>query len=243
MIKFLFSPSESKVEGGEGVFDASRLLFGEHPTRRRIITTYENFVHTASKDEISKLFGLKEVGSFDLSKSIYDKEVLKAVERYSGVAYKHLNYPGLNKNEQHYIDSSVIIFSNLFGAIRASDRIPFYRLRQGEKVDGVAFEKIYKDELSSQLDEYLDGFDIVDLRASFYQKFYDIKSLYLSMKFVKNNKVVSHYAKAYRGAILRECAIKNVKNLSDLMSMPLDGLKIKEILQRQKQTEIVYEII
>lgn len=125
----------------------------------------------------------------------------------------------------------------------SESKVPLYRLKQGEKVDGVAFEKIYKKEFSSMLEDYLEGFDIVDLRAGFYKKFYEVKSPYLSMKFVKNNRVVSHYAKAYRGAILRECAIKNVRNLSDLMSMPLNGLKVKEILQKQKQTEIVYEIV
>jgi cytoplasmic iron level regulating protein YaaA (DUF328/UPF0246 family) len=242
LIKFLFSPSEAKVDGGSGSFDLKGLLFSQNCKREEIVALYDEFITHASDSELSQLFGLKEIDD-KLRVPLEKRAVLKAIERYSGVAYEHLNYMGLNSTQQNYIDDRVIIFSNLFGHLRASDMIPIYKLKQGEKLDGVALEKVYKKEFSKELDELLEEADIVDLRAVFYKKFYDVKSKSLSMKFIKNNKVVSHYAKAYRGLVLKECAVNNIKSSDELISMPLEGLKVKEIVERKKESEVVYEII
>ena len=46
---------------------------------------------------------------------------MKSIQRYSGIAFDALCYESLNKEEQNYIDNNVIIFSNLFGPIKAND--------------------------------------------------------------------------------------------------------------------------
>ena len=48
---------------------------------------------------------------------------MKAIERYDGVAYDYLKYSDLNNDEKDYIDFNVIIFSNLYGPILASDKV------------------------------------------------------------------------------------------------------------------------
>ena len=85
--------------------------------------------------------------------------------------------------------------------------------------------------------------DIIDLRAGFYEKFYKINKPYTTMKFIKDGKVVSHWAKAYRGVILKLIAINNIKTIDELMNMQIENLKIEEITKQKLNTQIVYSII
>ena len=62
------------------------------------------------------------------------------------------------------------------------------------------------------------------------------------MKFIKDGKVVSHWAKAYRGIILKLIARNEIKTIDDLMNMQIENLKIEEIKKQKNKTEIVYSI-
>ena len=168
---------------------------------------------------------------------------MKAINRYDGVAFDYLEYSKLNKNEQDYIDNNVLIFSNLFGPISSGDLIPDYKLKQGETFNNLKIEKFYNDNFSQILDEYLQNEDIIDLRAGFYEKFYKINKPYTTMKFIKDGKVVSHWAKAYRGIILKLLSMNKIKTIDELMSMQINNLKIEEIKKQNNKTEIVYSII
>ena len=65
----------------------------------------------------------------------------------------------------------------------------------------------------------------------------------VTMKFIKEGKVVSHWAKAYRGVILKLIAINNIKTIDELMNMQIENLKIEEITKQKLNTQIVYSII
>ena len=62
------------------------------------------------------------------------------------------------------------------------------------------------------------------------------------MKFLKDGKTVSHWAKAYRGIILKEMAKHLVMDENNLQSMDIENLSIVEIKQIKNKKEIVYEI-
>jgi cytoplasmic iron level regulating protein YaaA (DUF328/UPF0246 family) len=135
-----------------------------------------------------------------------------------------------------------LIFSNIFGVIKASDLIPDYKLKQGESFNNLKIEKFYSDNFSKAIDDYLKDEDILDLRAGFYEKFYTIKKPYKTLKFIKDGKVVSHFAKAYRGEILKIIAQNSVKTFEDFMNLELKNLKLEEIKEQKLKTEIVYSI-
>lgn len=244
-MKILFSPSETKNSGGfNKSFDSSTFIFPEiYSFREEILNKYNNFIKTASKAQLEKLFGTKKdeiINSY--KKDIFQSPIMKAILRYEGVAYDYLEYKVLDRNEQKYIDENVLIFSNLFGVLKASDEIPDYKLKQGETFENLKIEKFYFDSFSSKLDELLKDEDIIDLRAGFYEKFYQIKKPYTTMKFIKDGKVVSHWAKAYRGIILRLLAQNNIQNIDQLMSMEIENLSIEEIKKQKLKTEIIYSI-
>ena len=245
-MKILFSPSETKIAGGKEIpFDKNSFIFPElFEKRMEIVKQYNDFILNASKEELIKLFGTKKEDVLaQYSKDLFKTPTTKVIQRYDGVAFDYLEYTKLNSSEQSYIDKNVLIFSNLFGPISSGDLIPDYKLKQGETFDNIKIEKFYNENFSSILDETLKDEDIIDLRAGFYEKFYKIKKPYTTMKFIKDGKVVSHWAKAYRGVILKLLAINNIKTIDELMNMQIPNLKIEEIKKQKEKTEIVYSII
>lgn len=246
-MKILFSPSEAKLKGGENKkLDKNSFIFPElYDKRVEAVNEYQKFINNASNEQLAKLFGTKKQDVIDNYKgNLLEKELIKVIDRYDGVAFDYLKYKELNKKEQKYIDNNVMIFSNLFGPILAGDfGLPDYKLKQGEKIGELALEKFYNENFTDVIDKYLKDEAIIDLRAGFYEKFYKIKQPYVTMKFIKDGKVVSHWAKAYRGIILREMAIHSVESISELMNLQIENLNINEIKKQKNKTEIVYDII
>ena len=245
-MKILFSPSETKRAGGAEIpFDKNSFIFPElFEKRLEIVNSYNEFILNATKDELIRVFGVKKDEVINqYKKDIFKMPTIKAMLRYEGVAFDYLEYEKLTLVEQNYIDENVLIFSNIFGPIRASDLIPDYKLKQGETFDDLKIEKFYCDNFSQKVDEYLQNDDIIDLRAGFYEKFYQIKTPYTTMKFIKDGKVVSHWAKAYRGTILKLLAKNSIKTIKELMNMQIENLKIEEIKKQKNKTEIVYSIL
>lgn len=242
-MKILLAPSETKKEGGQNNFDLNSLLFNElTSTRKNLLYHYINVLQQKDMNQLSKMFGLKkEADILYHAKEIVHELTMKAIERYTGVAFDYLDYNSLDKVSQTYIDEHVILCSNLFGFLRADDQIPKYRLKQGEAIGALKPEKLYKKQ-SHLMEEYLENEDILDLRAGFYDKFYKPTKAYTTLKFIKEGKVVSHWAKAYRGIVLREIAKAQIENLEDFMKLPIENLSIDEIQTKKNKTEIIYTI-
>lgn len=241
----LFAPSEGKREGGtDPSLNNTSLLFCKlYPKRLEIIKEYELLTQSGNDMELSELFGIKNPVEFQRYKIPFDiAPTMKAIERYDGVAYDYLNYASLPSQAQSYIDSNVILFSNLFGPIRAADLIPDYKLKQGSGIGSLAPEKHYKKYFTEALDEMIGGREILDIRAGFYDKFYIPKNKTVTLKFLKEGKVVSHWAKAYRGVVLREAALHQVKSIQELLAVNIQGLMLNEIRETKKSKEVIYTI-
>ena len=243
-MKILLAPSETKRSGGDLSFDPNTLLFDALlPHRIKLLHTYTNVLQKGDIPTLSKMFGLKkESDILKYKRDIIHELTMKAIERYTGVAFDYLDYEELEPSAQTYIDEHVILFSNLFGPIRASDFIPEYKLKQGEAVADIKVEKFYHEHSADLMEAYLEDEEILDLRAGFYDKFYKPQKEYTTLKFIKDGKVVSHWAKAYRGIVLREIAKAQIKNIEDFMKLPIEGLSIFEIQTKKNKTEIIYTI-
>jgi cytoplasmic iron level regulating protein YaaA (DUF328/UPF0246 family) len=243
-MKILLAPSETKKSGGENSFDPGILLFNElNPHRIKLLHTYTNVLQKGDIPTLSKMFGLKkETDILKYKRDIIHELTMKAIERYTGVAFDYLGYEKLNETSQEYIENHVILFSNLFGPIRADDLIPEYKLKQGEAVGEIKVERFYNEHSADLMENYLSGEEILDLRAGFYDKFYKPKKAYTTLKFIKDGKVVSHWAKAYRGIVLREIAKAGVETIEAFMNLPIEDLSIQEIQVKKNKTEIIYEI-
>jgi cytoplasmic iron level regulating protein YaaA (DUF328/UPF0246 family) len=246
-MKILFAPSEAKHPGGSGApFSKESFLFPQlFDKRREFLQHYQGYIDSAATEQLQKLFGTKKPEVIErYAHDLFSAPTMKAIERYDGVAFDHLDYGSLDADAQNYVDANLVIFSNLFGPVLAGDRgLPEYKLKQGEKVSKLAPEKFYKEHFSKALDSYLAEEEVLDLRAGFYDKFYKITKPYTTMKFLKNGKSVSHWAKAYRGTVLRRMAQEGIESIRQLEAMEIENLMIEEIKTIKNKTELVYRIV
>lgn len=245
-MKILFSPSEAKTAVSSNKFiDRGDFIFPNlYEKRCEILKIYDDFLQKATAKKISKLFGVKNLTDEpSLRESLFKKGAIKAVLRYDGVAYKHLDYRSLDSAAQGFIDKNTLIFSNLFGPVLAADALPEYKLKQGERIDGLNLEEFYRQNFSGEIDGWLGDDDILDLRAEFYEKFYRIRKPFATFKFLKNGKVVSHYAKAYRGIVLRQVAQKGVKNFDELCKMDIENLRLIDVKKTGPKSEFLVQIV
>ena len=245
-MKILFSPSEAKTAVSSNKFiDRGDFIFPNlYEKRCEILKIYDDFLQKATVEKISKLFGVKNLTDEpSLRESLFKKGAIKAVMRYDGVAYKHLDYRSLDSAAQDFIDKNTLIFSNLFGPVLAADALPEYKLKQGERIDGLNLEEFYRQNFSGEIDGWLGDDDILDLRAEFYEKFYRIRKPFATLKFLKNGKVVSHYAKAYRGIVLRQVAQNGVKNFDELCKMDIENLRLIDVKKTGPKSEFLVQIV
>jgi cytoplasmic iron level regulating protein YaaA (DUF328/UPF0246 family) len=240
-VKILFSPSEGKsIKKEFEPINKDSFIFPElYEKREVVLKEYDKYIHSLNDEELNQFFGIKNGCEYVVN--IFEESTCKAIERYDGVAYDYLEYSLLDENLQKYIDENTLIFSNLFGVVRADDKLPFYRMKQGKNLPNIEIDKYYKKEFSLALDEYLADEVVLDLRAGYYDKFYKPKN-YITMKFIKNGKVVSHWAKAYRGIVLKEMAKNQIQTEKDLLNLQIDKLILIEIQETKNKKTIIYEI-
>ncbi len=245
-MKILFSPSETKLPDGinSSISKDSFFLQDFYTQRELVLTSYQEYIQNSDDMTLQKLFGIKKENDLLQNRSIdlFNDPTMKAVQRYTGVAYEYLNYNSLTIDDQIFINNNMIIFSNLFGPILAKDEIPYYKLKQGQKLNDFVVEKFYFENFKIALDNYLQNEFIIDLRAGFYLKFYKLQQPYITMKFIKGGKVVSHWAKAYRGIIVKELAKHQPMNEKTFTEINFENLNIIEIQKSGYKTEYIYEI-
>ena len=240
MLKILFSPSEGKNSGGS---ETQKDLFGAVNARDEILQSYNATVLSKDEEKIKALFGIKKFSDCEAYVcDVFNSPLMMAIERYQGVAYDYLKYSEHNASTQKYLQDKTIIFSNLYGPILGGDTIANYKVKQGNNIGEIVPDKFYKERFTYQLDLYLNNDEILDLRAGYYDKFYKLTKPYTTLKFLKGGKTVSHWAKAYRGIVLRELAKHKINSMNEFMALEIEGLSIHEIKTIKNKTEIIYNI-
>lgn len=241
MLKILFSPAEGKKSGGN---ETKKELFGSNSAREGILSDYNAILKRGDENEIKELFGFKKFSDCEpYINDIFNSSLMCAIERYDGVAYDYLDFNSLETEAKEYAKSNTIIFSNLYGPLLGGDTIANYKVKQGNNISSFVPDRFYKDRFSYQLDLYLANSEILDLRAGYYDKFYEIKKPHTTLKFLKDGKTISHWAKAYRGLVLKAVAQKSINSMEEFMALEIESLSVSEIKVIKNKTEIVYNIM
>ncbi|MDE5603537.1 MAG: YaaA family protein, partial [Helicobacter sp.] len=143
----LFSPSEKKKTSHLQEIKTKEGFYRDFLTLnlKEILNSYCSFLASASDEELKNLLGVKnlDINEIALLQNIFKTPLLKAILRYDGVAFRALDYENLALNSQKYIDRAVLIFSNLFGLLRANDFIPYYDVKQGSGFLDFESKKFY----------------------------------------------------------------------------------------------------
>jgi len=238
-MKILLAPAETKQSGGDNSALDSNTFYD---FQNIILNSYEEHIKNSSIEELSIWFGLKNLKEVKRYKrSIKDLPTLKAIKRYTGVAFEAISYNDLNISAKEFIDTNVYIYSNLFGILKADTLIPEYKFKQGSILPNINNEKFYKEHLKDILSKSL-GDEILDLSATYYTKYYKPSTNVITYKFLKDGKVVSHWAKHYRGNMVKQIALNNINSFEKLLNFRFDGLELKEIQEKKNIKTIVMNI-
>lgn len=131
-----------------------------------------------------------------------------AAEVYTGVLYQRLDLPGLTAAARRRAAKRVLIAGALWGFVRPTDRIPYYRLPPSTKLDGIGLLAAWwRPALAAAMPDEA-GETIVDMRSGAYTSAWKPKhATLLSVRAFREEKgkrkAVSHMAKAVRGDVAR----------------------------------------
>ena len=196
-------------------------FWGGKEARIKHIKAYLQELTKSSDEQIAKIFGTKRVDLDALAECLNLAKTprINAIRLYNGVAYKALDFDSLEKKSQEFILESTLIFSNLFGLVRAKEALPYYHLHQNYRSKDLNLNSLYSSQ-KNDIDAFL-GLDfsdtsspkqnqkiIIDLRASVYVKAYPLKRARFTHPhyILPIPKGTSHKAKLHRGLALRELA-------------------------------------
>lgn len=223
--------------------------------RTQVIYRYFETLHTLlqhrDKALLESIYGAKSFNDknlFELHYAMQFSPLLSAIELYSGVAFQGLSYPTLSQQSKDFILEKVLIFSNLFGVLRAKDSIPFYKLKQGTKQRGLTLKEVYAP-FAHHLHQALQSNEyIIDLRAGIYAKLFMPTLPHFFFEFQKNGKTISHYAKLYRGKILRLLATERLNLTKEqcfeyLCNISGKDMRFNAYTQHGNKFHLIYEIL
>jgi hypothetical protein len=204
----LLPPSEGKTQplDGEPV-DLAALAYagglGEH--REALLDALEGLARVSRKRAVEMLaISAGQAGEIEVDAGLRAAPAAPASEVYSGVLYDHLGLAALPKRAQ----GRVLIASALWGVVRPTDQIPYYRLSAKARLKRIGpLAKWWRPALAAALPDE-DGELIVDMRSGAYAAAW--KPRHATLLAVRAfgekggvRKPISHMAKAVRGDVAR----------------------------------------
>jgi cytoplasmic iron level regulating protein YaaA (DUF328/UPF0246 family) len=205
------------------------------------ISAYEAFVQSADRATQAAFFGLKR--EEDIARyaghTLLGQPAQKALIRYTGVVFEALDYGGLEGEAQRWCDENILLFSNLFGPVLGKEALPDYRFKQGAQLPGLD-SGAYEQSFHGVLEAFLADECVLDLRAGWYIKRYPVARSIVPV-FLKNGRVLSHWAKTQRGKLTRFLATHRPESQSDLADLNPPGLTLLEIRQHGAHERWIFE--
>ncbi|WP_181019528.1 YaaA family protein [Nonomuraea typhae] len=197
----LLPPSEGKAAEGRGPALGELSFPALDKARKRVRTALGR---ASKRRDALGVLGLTPglAGELDKNLALESAPALPAAELYTGVLYDNLGLSTLSAAERARAEESILIFSGLWGVLRPADRVPPYRLSMGVTLPVLGgLASFWRPPLTKELDR-LPGL-VVDLRSGTYAGAWKAGDRSVAVRVFRDGKVVSHMAKATRGAVAR----------------------------------------
>nr|WP_198428157.1 peroxide stress protein YaaA [Nocardia bovistercoris] len=206
----LLPPSETKSDGGaDAPLELTGLAMPQLTSVREELLT--ELIRLAADPDASRVaLGLGKGAESEIARNaaLRAAPTRPALERYTGVLYDALDAKGFTKVQRQKAEARLAIGSALFGAVRAGDRIPAYRLSGGSKLPGLpTLSAVWRDHLGAALAEEADGELVIDLRSGTYQQLGRVPGAITANVLTEHpdgsRTVVSHFNKHHKGLLAR----------------------------------------
>lgn len=202
-VLILLPPSEGKSPLGEGpCLDLSRLSFPALDTSRHLVL--DALTRLCEGPGARDILGLSpgQAGEIRRNLLLRTAPTLTVAQLYTGVLYDNLHLASLSSDAAARASESLVIFSGLWGLLRIGDRVPPYRLSMGVRLPPLGGLGTFWRRPVTPLLDAEDGL-VVDLRSSTYAAAWRPDGRSVAVRVLREGKVVSHMAKATRGAVAR----------------------------------------
>ncbi|WP_209898466.1 peroxide stress protein YaaA [Nocardia goodfellowii] len=206
----LLPPSETKSDGGAGApLDLAGLAMPQLTAVRDKLVT-ELIELAKDPDATRKALALGKGADVEIARNaaLRTSPTRPALERYTGVLYDALDAKAFSKAQREKAYARLGIGSALFGAIRAGDPIPAYRLSGGSKLPGLpTLSALWRDCLPEALVAEAAGELVIDLRSGTYQQLGRVPGAVTANVLTEHpdgsRTVVSHFNKHHKGLLAR----------------------------------------
>jgi cytoplasmic iron level regulating protein YaaA (DUF328/UPF0246 family) len=216
----LLPPSEGKAaSAAEKPLALGDLSLPElNPARERVLAALVE-LSTGDQDRAAEVLGLSPGlrGELLRNAALRTAGALPAGELYTGVLYDALELSTLSPEALARAESSLLVFSGLWGAVRIGDRIPPYRCSGGVKLPPLGALGSYWRPLTAEVLPGVAGDGLVlDLRSAAYAALWrptgEVAGRTATVRVlherevggVLKRSVVSHFNKATKGRLVRD---------------------------------------
>ncbi|MGW0006588.1 peroxide stress protein YaaA [Nocardia grenadensis] len=206
----LLPPSETKSDGGSGgPLELSALAF-DSLTEVRAQLISDLVALAGDPDAARAALGLGKNSEAELARNaaVRTSPTRPALERYTGVLYDALDASSFTRAQRAKALARIAVGSALFGAVRAGDPIPAYRLSGGSKLPGrPTLAAVWRDHLGPALRDAAGDELVVDLRSGTYQQLGRVPGAVTATVLTEHadgsRTVVSHFNKHHKGLLAR----------------------------------------
>ena len=188
-----------------------------------------------STEDLKEVYSCSDAiakSAYSLLRKTYSVQALLA---YDGIQYKYLSANTLKQEELDYLSNHLFILSALYGALKPTDLINFYRL---ELINNLLIEnKNLYEFWSNKVAQYISSFDeiIINLCSKEYSKLIEPfvnKDKFVNVYFYEKegDKLVEKgvYAKMARGAMVKYLAQNQISDIQDIKNFNDLGYKFDE---------------
>ena len=241
----LLPPSETKSDGGDGApLDLGELSMPQLSDTREMLV--QSLVDLAVDSEASMRalgLGATQAGEIERNAKLWVSATRPALERYTGVLFDALEAKTFTRVQREKAYRRIAMGSALFGAVRAGDPIPAYRLSGGSKLPGFStLPSLWKPELTDALVAEAAGDLVVDLRSGIYQQLGPVPGAVTATVLTEQpdgtRKVVSHFNKHHKGLLARALVLTRTEP-SDVKSVARVAAKAGLRVEVASATELI----
>ena len=220
-MKYLIPPSEgkSKVPSIGKKFKDTDFVFEQHV--EQIVTLLE----LIDEEDLTSIYGTSQEKSERFhrqNQDIFNSRCASAIDRYTGIVYKNLDWNSYNDQEKEFMDNHFYIFSGLFGMVSPLTLIPDYKL----KMNVLSLDHHWKDVLSKALEEEE---LVIDLLPQVHRKAYKPGENVKKIDFlvIKKGKKTSagHFGKAVKGQLIKYIVTNQVTSIDNFDGFNFDGFR------------------
>ena len=220
-MKYLIPPSEgkSKIKSTEIKFKDTNFIFEDN------VRSIVDLLEAIDGEDLTSIYGSSEEKSLAFhrqNQDIFNSYCAPAIERYTGVVYKNLDWDSYTNVQKKFMNKHFYIFSGMFGIVQPLTLIPNYKL----KMNVLSLDFVWRAPITKALaDEDI----VIDLLPQVHRKAYTPGENVKKIDFFVINKgkksSAGHFGKAVKGQLIKYIVTNSVASIDDFSGFEFDGFK------------------